>query len=146
VVTQYMAELTPKQRAFVLEYLKDRNATQAAIRAGYSEASAHSQAHDLLKNPKVAEFLAQQEQQMVTDLREMFAKEAATAWRIICDIAKGKAPNGARVSARTMLDAAKDMLDRAGYKPTDKIQADVTQDGQIHVVFNIPRPKKEETE
>jgi hypothetical protein len=138
-----MAELTPKQRAFVLEYLKDRNATQAAIRAGYSPNTAAEQGYELLRKPQVAEFLAQQEQQMVTDLREMFAKEAATAWRIICDIAKGKAPNGARVSARTMLDAAKDMLDRAGYKPTDKIQADVTQDGQITVVFDVPRPKKE---
>lgn len=29
-----MAELTPKQRLFVAEYLKDLNATQAAIRAG----------------------------------------------------------------------------------------------------------------
>jgi hypothetical protein len=139
-----LAELTPKQRAFVLEYLKDRNATQAAIRAGYSPNTAAEQGYELLRKPQVAEFLAQQEQQMVTDLREMFAKEAATAWRIICDIAKGKAPNGARVSARTMLDAAKDMLDRAGYKPTDKIQADVTQDGHIHVVFNIPRPRREE--
>lgn len=138
-----MPELTDKQRAFVLEYLKDKNATRAAIAAGYSAKSAYSIGSELLRKPEVAEFLAQQEQQMVTDLREMFAKEAATAWRIICDIAKGKAPNGARVSARTMLDAAKDMLDRAGYKPTDKIQADVTQDGQIHVVFNIPRPKKE---
>jgi hypothetical protein len=141
-----LAELTPKQRAFVLEYLKDRNATQAAIRAGYSPNTAAEQGYELLRKPQVAEFLAQQEQQMVTDLREMFAKEAATAWRIICDIAKGKAPNGARVSARTMLDAAKDMLDRAGYKPTDKIQADVTQDGQIHVVFNIPRPNRSNDE
>ena len=30
-------ELTPKQSLFVLEYLKDLNGTQAAIRAGYSE-------------------------------------------------------------------------------------------------------------
>jgi phage terminase small subunit len=30
-------ELTAKQRAFVREYLIDLNATQAAIRAGYSE-------------------------------------------------------------------------------------------------------------
>jgi phage terminase small subunit len=32
--------LTPKQRAFVLEYIKDFNATQAAIRAGYSPKTA----------------------------------------------------------------------------------------------------------
>ena len=31
-----MAKLTPKQQTFVDEYLVDLNATQAAIRAGYS--------------------------------------------------------------------------------------------------------------
>lgn len=35
-----MAELTDKQRKFVSEYLKDLNATQAAIRAGYSQKTA----------------------------------------------------------------------------------------------------------
>lgn len=34
-----MAKLTPKQRLFVAEYLKDLNATQAAVRAGYGEKS-----------------------------------------------------------------------------------------------------------
>lgn len=31
-----MADIRPKQRAFVDEYLVDFNATQAAVRAGYS--------------------------------------------------------------------------------------------------------------
>lgn len=35
-------ELTPKQAKFVDEYLKDLNATQAAIRAGYSKRSANN--------------------------------------------------------------------------------------------------------
>lgn len=35
-----MANLTPKQQRFVDEYLIDLNATQAAIRAGYSEKTA----------------------------------------------------------------------------------------------------------
>lgn len=48
-----MAELTPKQRLFVAEYLKDLNATQAAIRAGYSEKTAYSQGERLLKNVEV---------------------------------------------------------------------------------------------
>lgn len=46
-------ELTPKQRAFVREYLIDLNATQAAIRAGYSERSAHVEGVRLLKNAKI---------------------------------------------------------------------------------------------
>ena len=45
--------LTPKQARFVEEYLVDLNATQAAIRAGYSERSARKQGHDNLKNPRI---------------------------------------------------------------------------------------------
>lgn len=46
-------ELTPLQRLFVLEYLKDFNGTQAAIRAGYSEKTASQIAYELLQNPLV---------------------------------------------------------------------------------------------
>lgn len=47
--------LTAKQQRFVAEYLIDLNATQAAIRAGYSEKTAAEQASRLLTNVKVAE-------------------------------------------------------------------------------------------
>lgn len=46
-------KLTDKQRAFVLEYLKDKNATQAAIRAGYSPKTAQEQSSRLLSNVMV---------------------------------------------------------------------------------------------
>lgn len=48
-------ELTPKQAAFVREYLVDSNGKQAAIRAGYAEGSAEVAASRLLRNEKVAE-------------------------------------------------------------------------------------------
>lgn len=41
--------LTTKQRAFIDEYLIDYNATQAAIRAGYSEKTAYSAGSRMLK-------------------------------------------------------------------------------------------------
>ena len=47
--------LNPKQAAFVREYQKDRNATQAAIRAGYSEKTARSQGQRLLTYVDIAE-------------------------------------------------------------------------------------------
>lgn len=50
--------MTPKQRAFVLEYLVDLNATQAAIRAGYSAKTADQQGSRLLANVKVAEAIS----------------------------------------------------------------------------------------
>lgn len=42
--------LTPKQERFAQEYVVDLNATQAAIRAGYSEDTARAQASRLLLN------------------------------------------------------------------------------------------------
>lgn len=48
-----MDELSAKQAAFVREYLKDRNATQAAIRAGYSPKGADVQGARLLGNVRV---------------------------------------------------------------------------------------------
>lgn len=43
-----MAKLTPKQEMFVKEYLIDLNATQAAIRAGYSRKTADRIGPELL--------------------------------------------------------------------------------------------------
>ena len=48
-----MANLTDRQMAFCEEYLIDLNATQAAIRAGYSNKNAKAQANRLLLNPEV---------------------------------------------------------------------------------------------
>lgn len=83
--------LNDKQRRFVAEYLKDQNATQAAIRAGYSKKTAGSQGHDLLKKPEIrlmlskkldaiearAEFSAEQairqlERMVMFDVRRLF--------------------------------------------------------------------------
>lgn len=50
-----MAKLTDKQELFVKEYLKDLNATQAAIRAGYSEDTAGVIGYENLKKPYLME-------------------------------------------------------------------------------------------
>lgn len=50
-------KLTPKQQRFADEYLIDLNATQAAIRAGYSPKSAEQQGSALLRNPKVRAYI-----------------------------------------------------------------------------------------
>src|SRR5690606_23753564 len=53
-----MANLTPKQQRFVEEYLVDLNATQAAIRAGYSAKTADVAGPRLLGNVRVAAAIA----------------------------------------------------------------------------------------
>jgi phage terminase small subunit len=53
-----MADLTAKQEAFCLEYVIDNNATQAAIRAGYSETSARQIAADNMSKHDIADRIA----------------------------------------------------------------------------------------
>ncbi|CZV53202.1 MULTISPECIES: terminase small subunit [Enterobacter cloacae complex] len=53
--------LTAQQRRFVAEYLKDSNATQAAIRAGYSKKSAEQIGYQLLQKTSVAQAIARQQ-------------------------------------------------------------------------------------
>ncbi len=55
-----MLPLTTKQKRFCQEYLIDLNATQAAIRAGYSEKSAYSVGQRMLKNVEVKKYIAEQ--------------------------------------------------------------------------------------
>ena len=51
--------LTAKQQCFVAEYLVDLNATQAAIRAGYSEKTARAMGHENLTKPDIEEAIAE---------------------------------------------------------------------------------------
>lgn len=74
-------ELTAKQRAFVREYLIDLNASQAALRAGYSEKSAHVEGTRLLKNAKVAAAVS-----AAMDLRAK--RTEVTADRVLKELAK----------------------------------------------------------
>lgn len=54
--------MTPKQERFVAEYLIDLNATRAAIAAGYSKKTAHSQGPRLLEDVGVAAAVAKRTQ------------------------------------------------------------------------------------
>lgn len=51
-------KLTPKQELFIAEYLKDGNATQAAIRAGYSARTARQAGAENLTKPVIADAIA----------------------------------------------------------------------------------------
>ena len=49
--------MNEKQKNFAQEYIKDKNATQAAIRAGYSEKTAYSIGQRLLKYVEVKNYI-----------------------------------------------------------------------------------------
>lgn len=70
-----------KWKAFINEYLKDFNATQAAIRAGYSEKTAYSQGARLLKNVEVSDAITARLNEL-----QMSADEAL---KLHADIARG---------------------------------------------------------
>lgn len=53
------AKLTDKQERFIQEYLIDLNATQAAIRAGYSENTARAIGYENLTKPHIQESIAE---------------------------------------------------------------------------------------
>jgi phage terminase small subunit len=113
-------ELRPQHMIFVAEYIKSGNATQAAIAAGYSEKTAYSAGPRLLKNVEIKQYLNKTEQNLNRDLRTMFVEEALAAFETMADLMKNSGQDNVRYSA------AKDILDRAGYKPVDKVVADVT--------------------
>lgn len=55
-------ELTEKQKRFAEEYVVDLNATQAAIRAGYSARTAGAVAHKLLKKAEIQALIQELQQ------------------------------------------------------------------------------------
>jgi len=67
--------LTPKQLRFCLEYLKDFNGTQAAIRAGYSKKTANEQASRLLANVNIQNQIKENNQKVeksnIMDIQEI---------------------------------------------------------------------------
>ncbi len=63
-----MAKLSEKQKRFVHEYLVDLNATQAAIRAGYSKKTAEVIGYENLRKPQIAEEIAKQQEKLQSKL------------------------------------------------------------------------------
>lgn len=56
--------MTEKQKRFCEEYLVDLNATQAAIRAGYSPKTAYSIADENLKKPELKDYIDERLEQL----------------------------------------------------------------------------------
>ena len=79
-------ELTMKQRKFVNAYCESGNATNAAIKAGYSENTAESQGSRLLKNVKIRKAIEAKEREF--EMASLITKEYVLA--ALKDIADNK--------------------------------------------------------
>lgn len=89
-------KLNKQQRMFADEYLIDLNATQAAIRAGYSENTAYSQGQRLLKHVEVKSYLKQR-MQAIDDDRLMKRDEVLF---LLTSIARGESLDMKEVTLR----------------------------------------------
>lgn len=83
--------LTPKQERFVAEYLIDLNATQAAIRAGYSAKTAGQIGEQNLKKLEIAETLKVEMEKRATR-NNVTQDEVISGLRELRDMAMGKKP------------------------------------------------------
>lgn len=127
-----MLVLTEQRRMFVEEFLKLRckNATQAAINAGYSEKSASAQASQILKDTEVSAYLEQRKSEIRQELQQEFLFDALVARRTMYEIMQNEG-----VPSRDRLTAARDFLDRAGFNITGKIEQSVDMELNISVDY-----------
>jgi phage terminase small subunit len=81
--------LSPRHERFVQEFLKDGNATQAYLRAGYSPRGAQQSASRLLRDPRIETAIAAGRQRIARDLEvdvQRIAQEyAKIAFANVCD-------------------------------------------------------------
>src|SRR5699024_1261161 len=122
--------LNPRQEKFAQEYWATGHGTNSAIKAGYSKKTAHVQATQLLKNPKVQKKIKELEEESHALLEQEVAREAIEARKI-----KIKLMGDNDTAENVRLFAAKDFLDRAGFKPVEKQEVDNTGDLGIKVVW-----------
>ena len=120
--------MTDKQVKFITEYTKDFNATQAAIRAGYSPKTAYSQGQRLLKNAEI--------QRVMNEHRDRGIADRETRQKFWSD---------------TMQDSNEDMKNRLrasellGKSECDFIErAEIKNDVQIASGYDLSKLSKEE--
>ena len=99
--------MTDKSNKFIEEYVRTGNATQSAIYAGYSEKNANVQGHQLKKN-----YRTEIEDATYKSLQDRIPQ--ALSW--VTNLAENAESESVR------LGAIKDILDRAGMKPVEKIE------------------------
>ena len=121
-------DLTPKQIRFVQEYIVDFNATQAAIRAGYSKKTARQQGSRLLTNvdiqKKLRELIKQQEARTQVEADKVIQEAARIA---LADIGPAFNDNGTVKDIRDMPEDLRRAVSEsraAGGPPPTTVRAD----------------------
>ena len=113
-----MKTLTAKQQMFVKEYQVDRNATQAAIRAGYSEKTAMEQGYQLLQKTSVKEAIDKGTEELATKV-DISAQDVLQSIKRIRDKAEAADKNTDALKANELLGKHLKLF-------TDKIEQETT--------------------
>lgn len=143
-----MAKLTAKQQRFCDEYLIDLNATQAAIRAGYSRKTAYRTGADNLRKPQIEKYIAdrmeEKESELIADQNEVLKyltsvmRGESVSTEIVVE-GTGDGCSEARKmekepSEKERLKAAELLGKRYGLY-TEKVEADVDMDLNINIDY-----------
>jgi phage terminase small subunit len=131
-MAKILEELTDKQKKFVEAYFEFSKGTHAAVVAGYAVNSAHVEASRLLKNDKIREYLEELQKERRELIQNRLAGMAEKAAEMLFELAMNAESENVRVNA------LKDILDRAGYKPTDKVEQKNEHSGKIVFSFCDP--------
>ena len=128
--------MTPKQAAFVLEYLVDLNATQAAIRAGYREKAAYATGWENLRKPEIQEAIAaaQAERAARTGVDQDFVISGLRREAGAGDVGE---PNTARSRAMELLGKHMGMF-------VERAEVEMSEQGPREVRIVLVEPQKEE--
>ena len=131
-------ELNDRASAFVIEYLKDYNATRSAIAAGYSLKTAFASGFRLLQDPRVqAKLQAFKAERRKTAILS-FEERAA----ILSEIAAGRLSNFVKVSAPGLvaIQATEDTLNSAALSDIDQRVLSENQGGGLITKLKIRDP------
>ena len=85
--------LTPKQETFIQEYVKDMNATQAALRSGYSQKTAHRIGAENMQKPAITSKI---NEKMRSHLRKL-EEEGLDVLRELAILASSDMPDYVRI-------------------------------------------------
>lgn len=122
-VVSVASGLNGRQQLFVLEYLVDRNAEQAAIRAGYSPKYARGNAHKLVANSCIAaeiQRLGQKTAQKLEITRESIMQElAAVGFARVTDFVSVETEPATRLAIHPITGEIIDVP--GGYRQTVRI-------------------------
>lgn len=122
--------MSPKAERFVAEYLIDLNATQAAIRAGYSKHTASSQGERLLRNVEVCADLKRR-QAAIAETHGMSVDQHLADLKRIRDAAF----DDRKFAASATAEMARGKV--AGFY-VDKVEMAANVRGSVSYVANLP--------